>query len=98
MRRTSKTRYRVVIVSTEMYLSDRKMTWNTAQMRELTCSGCLFGDALVIGSSEQVHVVDALAITGDEGRGSLRKASGSWQTSFDPKMSEWGNPARMGHP
>ena len=37
-------------------------------------------------------MVDALAITGDEGRGSLRKASGSWQTSFDPKMSEWGNP------
>ena len=56
------------------------------------------GDTLVIGSSEQVHVVDALAITGDEGRGSLRKASGSWQTSFDPEMSEWGNPARMGHP
>ena len=26
----------------------------------------------VIGSSEQVHVVDALAITGDEGRCSLR--------------------------
>ena len=45
-----------------------------------------------IGSSEQVHVVDALAITGDEGRGSLRNASGSWQTSFDPEMSEWGNP------
>ena len=37
-------------------------------------------------------VVDALAHTGDEGRGSLRKASGSWQTSFDPEMSEWGNP------
>ena len=55
-------------------------------------------DALVIGSSEQVHVVDALAITGDEGRGSLRKAVGSWQTSFDPPISEWGNPARMGHP
>ena len=35
-----------------------------------------FGDVArglrVIGSSEQVHVVDALAITGDEGRGSLR--------------------------
>ena len=30
-----KTRYRVVIVSTKMYLSDRKMTWNTAQTREL---------------------------------------------------------------
>ena len=55
-------------------------------------------DTLVIGSSEQVHVVDALAITGDEGRGSLRKAEGSWQTSFDPPISEWGNPARMGHP
>ena len=45
-----------------------------------------------IGSSELVHVVDALAITGDEGRCSLRKAAGSWQTSFDPQMSEWGNP------
>ena len=45
----------------------------------------------VIGSSEQVHVVDALAITGDEGRDSLRKASGSWQISFDPEISEWGN-------
>ena len=51
----------------------------------------------VIGSSEQVHVVDALAITGDEGRGSLRKVSGSRQTGFDPGMSEWGNPARKGH-
>ena len=55
-------------------------------------------DTPVIGSSEQVHVVDALAITGDEGRGSLRKASGSWQTSFDPKMSEWGNPPLLRYP
>jgi len=45
-----------------------------------------------MGSSEQVHMVDALAITGEEGRCSLRKAAGSWQTSFDPQMSEWGNP------
>jgi hypothetical protein len=60
--------------------------------------GGMLGDTLVIGSSEQVHVVDALAITGDEGRGSLRKATGSWQTSFDPSMSEWGNPALLGHP
>jgi hypothetical protein len=52
----------------------------------------------VIGSSDQVHVVDALAVTGEEGRGSLRKASGSWQTSVDPGVSEWGNPARKGHP
>jgi hypothetical protein len=55
-------------------------------------------DTPVIGSSEQVHVVDALAITGDEGRGSLRKAPGSWQTSFDPEMSEWGNPLLMEYP
>ena len=39
-------------------------------------AGVLERDTLVIGSSEQVHVVDALAITGDEGRGSLRKAVG----------------------
>ena len=32
-----------------------------------------------MGSSDEVHVVDALAITGDEGRASLRKAVGSWQ-------------------
>ena len=52
---------------------------------------------IAIGSSDEVHVVDALAITGDEGRGSLRKAAGSRQTGFDPQMSEWGNPARKGH-
>ena len=33
-----------------------------------------------------------MAITGDEGRVSLRKAMGSWQKSFDPSISEWGNP------
>ena len=49
-----------------------------------------------IGSSEQEHAVDALAMTGDEGRGSLRKASGSWQASIDPGMSEWGNPPDEG--
>ena len=46
----------------------------------------------VAGSSDQAHTVDALAITGDERRGSLRKAAGSWQTSIDPQISEWGNP------
>ena len=43
-------------------------------------------------------MADALAITGDEGRGSLRKVSGSWQSSFDPEMSEWGNPHRLKTP
>jgi len=37
--------------------------------------------------------VDALALGADEGRGRLRKASVSCQASFDPGMSEWGNPA-----
>ena len=49
----------------------------------------------VIWSSDEAHMVDALAVGGDEGRGSLRKASGSWHTSIDPKMSEWGNPTSM---
>ena len=62
-----------------------RLPWNTAQHEYSTCSDVgLERDTPVIGSSEQVHVVDALAITGDEGRGSLRKATGSWQTSFDP--------------
>ena len=34
-------------------------------------------------------------LRGDEGRGWLRKASGSCQPSVDPEMSEWGNPARL---
>ncbi len=37
--------------------------------------------------------MDALALTGDEGRGRQRYASGSRQTGFDPRVSEWGNPA-----
>ncbi len=51
-------------------------------------------EANVIGSSDEEHVVDALAMIGDEGRESLRKASGSWQMSCDPKISEWGNPPK----
>jgi len=51
------------------------------------------------GSSDQAHAVDALATTGDERRGSLRKAPGSWQISVDPEISEWGNPpARVSRP
>ena len=39
-------------------------------------------------------MVNALAVGGDEGRRSLRKASGSGQARNEPKMSEWGNPTR----
>ena len=45
-----------------------------------------------------MHMVDALAITGDERRDSLRKAAGSWQMSIDPQVSEWGNPIRKDYP
>ena len=37
------------------------------------------------------HTEDALASGADEGRGSLRYASGSRQPDFDPGISEWGN-------
>jgi hypothetical protein len=40
-------------------------------------------------------MADALASRGDEGRGRLRKAPGRCQTTFDPGMSEWGNPASL---
>ena len=52
----------------------------------------------VIGSSEQVHVVDALAITGDEGRGSLRKAAVSWQRALTAADVRMGKPSRKGIP
>ena len=38
----------------------------------LTAVASVHGGSKVIGSSEQVHVVDALAMIGDEGRDSLR--------------------------
>ena len=36
----------------------------------------------VIWSSDKAYTVDALAVRGDEGRGSLRKVSGSWQQAL----------------
>ena len=36
--------------------------------------------------------MDALALEADEGRGTLRKASGSRVQALYPRMSEWGNP------
>ena len=44
-------------------------------------------------SSYEGHTVNALALENDEGRGRLRKASGSCLANLDPRMSEWGNPA-----
>ena len=39
-------------------------------------------------SNYQGHMGDVLASKDDEGRGSLRKAWGSWQTSYDPEIPE----------
>ena len=39
--------------------------------------------------------MNALTYNTDEGRSRLRKVSGSCQTSFEPKISEWGNPVRV---
>jgi hypothetical protein len=51
-------------------------------------------------SSYEGLTVDALAPGADEGRVRLRKASGSRQEGWDPRVSEWGNPAGVmpGHP
>ena len=39
--------------------------------------------------------VDALASGADEGRGGLRYSSGSRLAGCDPRVSEWGDPARV---
>ena len=43
---------------------------------------------------------DALALGAEEGRSDLRKATVSRKQTFDPWISEWGNPAgvKPGHP
>ena len=43
--------------------------------------------------SDSGHEVDALGHAGDEGRRRPRKSTVSCQTSVDPCVSEWGNPA-----
>ena len=49
--------------------------------------------ASLILPSYKEPTVDALAPRTDEGRGRLRKATGSCLPSDNPWMSEWGNPA-----
>ena len=39
--------------------------------------------------------MDALASGADEGRGGLRYSSGSRLAGCDPRVSEWGDPARV---
>ena len=53
----------------------------------------VFLERQIVIPSYKEPTVDALAPDADEGRGWLRKATGSCRPSFDPWMSEWGNPA-----
>ena len=80
-----------------LMIVSRRLSGRRGRRERPSARACDRGGYAVIGSSDKVHEVDALAITGEEGRGSLRKAAVSWQTSIDPQMSEWGNPARKGH-
>ena len=43
--------------------------------------------------SYEGRTVNAWASNADEGRGTLRKASGSCVRTLYPRISEWGNPA-----
>jgi hypothetical protein len=45
--------------------------------------------------SDSGHEVDALGHAGEEGRCRPRKSTVSCQTSVDPYMSEWRNPAEL---
>ena len=54
---------------------------------------CIASTSIFVLPSYKVPTVDALSSTTDEGRGWLRKATGSCLPSFDPWISEWGNPA-----
>src|SRR6478735_10383812 len=54
---------------------------------------CIASTSIFVLPSYKEPTVDALASTTDEGRVWLRKATGSCLESFDPWMSEWGNPA-----
>ena len=53
---------------------------------------CIASTSIFVVPSYKEPTVDALASTTDEGRGWLRKATGSRLPGFDPWMSEWGNP------
>ncbi len=62
-------------------------------LHEALLENCIASTSIFVLPSYKEPTVDALASDTDEGRGWLRKATGSCRPSFDPWMSEWGNPA-----
>jgi hypothetical protein len=61
--------------------------------RQKLLENCIASTSIFVLPSYKKPTVDALAPSTDEGRGWLRKATGSCRPSVDPWMSEWGNPA-----
>ena len=75
-------------VGCELYSGREHLTVRFLRQMFLFCS-CVF----VVCFFERS--VDALASGADEGRGGLRYSSGSRLTGCDPRVSEWGDPARV---
>ena len=65
------------------------------ELRRLTLENSIASTSIFVFPSYKEPTVDALAPKADEGRGWLRKATGSCLPSFDPWMSEWGNPLQV---
>eukprot|EP00831_Metopus_contortus_P058613 TRINITY_DN5074_c0_g1_i3.p2 TRINITY_DN5074_c0_g1~~TRINITY_DN5074_c0_g1_i3.p2 ORF type:complete len:122 (+),score=46.99 TRINITY_DN5074_c0_g1_i3:77-442(+) len=63
----------------------REVSWARRCVQETVSTQSTWG--------QQGQLVDALAPRGDERRSRLRQATVRSQTSFDPWISEWGNPA-----
>ena len=58
------------------------MTPKKVKLKFESCCHVISRRLEVIWSSDQAHTVDALAVRGDEGRGSLRKVPGSRQQTL----------------
>jgi hypothetical protein len=65
----------------------------TAAYAVVPLENSIASTSIFCSPSYKEPTVDALAPEAEEGRGWLRKATGSCLPSFDPWMSEWGNPA-----
>ena len=77
----------------------RTATAEVAFVRQAILENCRASTSIfkfnfeIVFPSYKEPTVDALAPRTDEGRGRLRKATGSCLPSVDPWISEWGNPA-----